>query len=89
MIFYVLQQRLTACVKLISRSTFHPLALKESPQGRIDEEIEAGKVWRVRYLATFWTARSYKNETFKSGDYIRVVKREGLILFIERIEPAE
>lgn len=89
MIFYTLQQWIAVWTELISWLKSEPLVLEESREGRVDAEIETGRVWRVRHLATFWSARSEKKAAFKDGDYVRVVKRKGLILFIEPIEPTQ
>lgn len=86
MIFYVLRQWLDTLGRLVAWPKSHPTFSEESVEGRIDAELETGKVWRVRYLATFWAARSYKPGSFKIGDYIKVVERKGLILFIEPLD---
>ena len=89
MIFHTLQQWIAYWSELFSWLKAESLTLEDSKEGRVDEEIEVGKVWRVWHLATFWAAHSEKRATFKSGDYVRVVKRKGLVLFIEPIEPTQ
>lgn len=89
MIFYSLRQWLASWTKLIFWLDSSPISLEENCEGRVDGEIEVGKVWRVWHLATFWAARADKKETFNRGDYIRVVRRKGLVLFIEHVEPNE
>jgi membrane protein implicated in regulation of membrane protease activity len=89
MIFCTLQQWLTVLVERVVWPKSQLAVPEESLEGRIDAEIETGKVWRVRHLATFWTARSYKQDRFKIGDYIKVVERKGHILFIEPLEQNE
>jgi len=96
MIFYTLQQWLKpwkqwlkSWTEMVLWAKSRPLVPTDDSEGRIDAEIEIGKVWRVRHLATFWTARSHKRGEFKIGDYIRVVGRKGLILFIEPLESNE
>ena len=62
---------------------------EEILEGRIDRVVETGKAWRVRCLATYWAARSHQTIHLTTGDYIRVVGRKGLILFIEPLEKQE
>lgn len=91
MIFYTLRQWLALWADLAMWlwTKPQPHALKESSEGRICAEIETGRVWRVRHLATFWAARTYGKSSFKIGDYVKVVERKGLILFIEPAESLE
>jgi membrane protein implicated in regulation of membrane protease activity len=89
MIFFILQQWLKSLTELVVWARSQPQTFEENLEGRIDAEIEPGKVWRVRHLATFWAARSYKQSSFKIGEYIRVVERKGLVLFIEPLEKNE
>ncbi|MEM6597481.1 MAG: hypothetical protein AAF810_12965 [Cyanobacteria bacterium P01_D01_bin.36] len=89
MIFYTVQQWLTAWSEIVLWAKSQAFMSIEESEGRIDAELESGKVWRVRHLATFWAARSHQKSDFKIGDYIRVVGRKGLTLFIEPIESNE
>lgn len=59
---------------------------EEILEGKVDKVIETGKIWRVRYLATYWAARSHQKIHLTAGDYIRVVGRKGLVLLIEPLE---
>jgi membrane protein implicated in regulation of membrane protease activity len=58
-------------------------------EGKIAEVVEQGKVWRVWHKATFWFARSRKGTDFKPGDWVKVVGREGTVLFVEPMEEDE
>jgi membrane protein implicated in regulation of membrane protease activity len=89
MIFYTFQQWLSYMTDWGVLNKSQPQVLKESCEGRIDAELEAGKVWRVRHLATFWAARSHQPNSFQIGDYIRVVERKGLVLFIEPLDKGD
>ncbi len=100
MIFYTLHQWLSVWAKLLGWPQSQPPAFKQIEQtleknseqtleGKVDDIIEPGKVWRIRHLATFWTARAGKGRDFAAGDYIKIVGRKGLILFIEPLEPDE
>lgn len=99
MIFYTLQQWLSAWVELFVWLKSQPSTAEQILEGKIDAVIEPGKVWRVRHLATFWMARAGKFPAgeprtgepcdFAAGDYIKIVGRKGLILFIEPFEPDE
>jgi membrane protein implicated in regulation of membrane protease activity len=60
-----------------------------SREGKITEVIEPGRKWQVRHQATFWLARSHSSTNFCPGDLVRIVKREGLTLFIEPLETEE
>lgn len=88
MIFYTLQQWLVLWADLALWLWTKPQDRlpKDNPEGRICAEIETGKEWRVRHLATFWAARTYGKNNFKIGDYVKVVGRKGLVLFIEPVE---
>ena len=86
MIFYIWKQWLNSWIQMTIWAKSHAFTPMEESEGRIDEEIEKGRVWRVRHLATFWAARSTEKREFKIGDYIRVVGRQGLVLFIEPLE---
>lgn len=55
-------------------------------EARIDKVVETGKVLRIRCLATYWTGRSRKEINLTVGDYIKVVGRTGLTLWIEPLE---
>ncbi|MGP1375226.1 MAG: NfeD family protein [Almyronema sp.] len=52
-------------------------------EGTIDEIVEPGKLWRVKYQATLWLARSHQLGNFRPGEWVKVVDRKGLVLFIE------
>jgi membrane protein implicated in regulation of membrane protease activity len=58
-------------------------------EGKIDEIVEQGKVWRVWHKATFWFARSHRRSNFQPGDWVKIVGREGTVLFIEPVEDKE
>ncbi len=104
MIFYTLRQWLSTWVELFVWLKSQPSAAEQILEGKIDAVIEPGKVWRVRHLATFWMARTGKPAAgepvagkppvgeprdFAAGDYIKIVGRKGLVLFIEPFEPGE
>lgn len=55
-------------------------------EGRIARVIEPNKIWQVWYKATYWSARSRTTANFRPGDLVRVVEREGLVLFIEPLD---
>lgn len=57
--------------------------------GEVDEVVKAGKVWRIRHQATFWTARSEQPVELHPGDWVKVVARHGLTLMIEPMERKE
>jgi len=96
MIFYTIRAWLQSLGQLFAwadTDTIHAKQILEGNaledeilEGRIDAILEGRKVWRVRYLATFWTARSGKEERFSPGDYIKIVGRKGLVLLIEPME---
>jgi membrane protein implicated in regulation of membrane protease activity len=52
-------------------------------EGKIAEVVEPGKIWRVYYKATYWSARAQKQENLRSGDWVKVIGRQGLVLLIE------
>ena len=54
--------------------------------GEVESVVKPGRVWRVKYEATSWNARSLKPLNLKVGDVVRVVKRQGLLLWIEPVE---
>ncbi len=58
-------------------------------EGKVDKVIEQGRVWRVSHRATFWFARSRQQVDFHPGDWVRVVDRQGIVLFIEPMEDEE
>jgi hypothetical protein len=58
-------------------------------EGRVDEIIKAGKIWRIWHQASLWTARSEQPLDLHPGDWVRVVARRGLTLMIEPIEREE
>lgn len=55
-------------------------------EGKIETVVEQGKTWRVRHNATTWSARSDSAADFRPGDWVRVIGRQGLTLFIEPLQ---
>lgn len=68
-----------------STETFHLSAeeLKESA-GKAETDIEPGKFGRIRHGGTSWKARSGSHLPIYAHDDIRVLKREGLTLWVVR-----
>lgn len=60
-----------------------PTVSKTEWEGKIEAVVEQGKIWRVWYDATTWTARSNGSTEFHPGDWVKVVGREDLTLLIE------
>lgn len=59
---------------------------KSSPiyeEGEVDEIVQQGKKWRVRFRASFWSARSVRPLTLFPGDTVQI-KKIGLPLEIDR-----
>lgn len=67
----------------------HKTQLSPNQEGKIDKIVEPGKVWRVSHKATFWFARSHRPANFHPGDWVKVVGREGIVLFIEPMDSEE
>lgn len=89
MIFYTLIRFWKLLISLVRYLVWIPpysATNAEICEGKIDEIIEEGKIWRVRYLATYWFARSGKEIDIDVGDYIKVVGRKGLVLWIEPLD---
>lgn len=89
MIFYTLinfWKKFTFLVVYLLWRQPQPEVCTEVLEGKIDAVIEVGKVWRVRHLATYWSARSHKKINLVVGECIRVVGRKGLVLLIEPME---
>lgn len=55
-------------------------------EGKIETVVEQGKIWRVWYKATTWSARSDSSVEFHPGDWVKVIGRQGLTLFIEPLK---
>ena len=55
-------------------------------EGKIEPVVEQGKTWRVWYHATTWSARSDRSVEFHPGDWVKVIGRQGLTLFIEPLK---
>lgn len=52
----------------------------------IEDVVEPGKQWRVRYEASFWKARSAQaNMHFLPKQIVRVVGRQNLTLIIQAL----
>jgi membrane protein implicated in regulation of membrane protease activity len=49
----------------------------------IEEVIEQGKSWRVRYQGTWWTARCIHQMSLFPGDTVYVVGRHSITLLIK------
>lgn len=50
----------------------------------VEDVIQQGRLWRVRYKASFWKARSiHPNTTFFPKDVVHVVGRQNLVLLIK------
>lgn len=60
--------------------------LARNPEGKVTQIVEPGKIWRVSHEATIWFAKSHTPVNFLPGDWVRVVERQGTILFIEPLE---
>lgn len=60
-----------------------------SSEGWIDRVVEPQKIWRVCHRSTFWFARSHRRIDFHPGDWVKVVDRIGIILYIEPLEEKE
>lgn len=63
--------------------------LESEREGVIDEVVKQGKVWRVKHHATLWFAQSSKAVSLHPGDWVKVVDRKGLLLFVEPLEKSE
>ena len=52
----------------------------------IEDVLEPGKEWRVRYKASCWKACSTKTHTqFKPNDVVQVIGRQNLTLVIQAL----
>lgn len=56
-------------------------------EGRVDKVVEPGKIWQIWHQATFWFARCRGKADFRPGDWVKVVDRQGIVLFIEPLSP--
>ena len=71
---------------IASFATQQPTVCKVEWEGKIEAVMEQGKIWRVWYNATTWSARSDISVEFHPGDWVKVIGRQGLTLFIEPLE---
>jgi membrane protein implicated in regulation of membrane protease activity len=55
-------------------------------EGKVDQVTKEGRIWRIQYQASLWTARSKQAIELQPGDWVRVVERQGLTLIIEPLE---
>lgn len=64
-------------------------------EGEIVDVIKPGQEWRIKFRASYWTARSKIPADFQQGDRVRVIGhkiiggRTSNTLLIERIEGVE
>lgn len=76
-----------AVLALFAKQNF--VTFPHEQEGKISDVIETGKVWRVSYGASYWFARSYKCINLSPGDRVRIIERQGIVLFIEPLEEEE
>ncbi|NJO74268.1 MAG: hypothetical protein HC833_11225 [Leptolyngbyaceae cyanobacterium RM1_406_9] len=49
----------------------------------VGEVVQQGKIWRVKYEGTWWTARSVQPLILNPGDVVYVVGRQRITLIIQ------
>jgi len=54
-------------------------------EGIVETVVYQGKEWRIRFEATSWPAKSKKLVTLNVGDFVRVIGRENITLYIEPV----
>lgn len=85
----VVSQLTSHCLKYLSPAPIYlPWLDHEQTEHEavIEDVLEPGKHWRVRYQASFWKACSIKTDTqFRPHDIVKVVGRRNLTLFIQAL----
>lgn len=52
-------------------------------EGVVVDVVHEHKEWRIQVYGVFWFARAATNLSFKPGDTVRVVGRQGIKLIID------
>lgn len=58
----------------------------EPIHGIVDHAIAQGRLWRVKFQGSYWSARLYYPDdqvTLESGDIVTVVAMEGITLLVK------
>ncbi|NEP15755.1 MAG: hypothetical protein F6J97_02505 [Leptolyngbya sp. SIO4C1] len=75
----------TPALSASSRSVPAYISERFDHRAVIEDVLEQGHEWRVRYQASFWRARSTQPDAeFLPEDKVYVVGRENLVLLIQR-----
>lgn len=67
-------------------------AQSEDLEGEVVDVVRPAQEWRIKFRATYWTARSQTPNNFQPGERVRVIgykthgDRTYNLLLIERIE---
>jgi membrane protein implicated in regulation of membrane protease activity len=62
-------------------------------EGEIVDVVRPAQEWRIKFRASYWTARSKTSDDFQPGERVRVIghktvgDRTSSTLLIERIKP--
>lgn len=54
-------------------------------EGIVDQIVQQGKIWRVKFQATYWNARATTAVILLPGDFVRIVDVDNITLLIEPI----
>lgn len=54
--------------------------------GEVTKVLKPGVKWRIKYMATFWSARSQVVLNLSPGDEVKVTGRRGGALLIEPVD---
>lgn len=57
----------------------------EPTKGIVDRIVDQGRLWRVKYMGTFWFARPYPSKeilTIHPGEVVDVLGRSGISLIV-------
>jgi len=55
----------------------------------VEEPVSKGKPGRVIFKGALWKAETFSGDMLEKGRYVRIVKKESIILFVEPINPEE
>ncbi len=55
----------------------------------VEETVSKGKPGRVIFKGTLWKAETFSDDILEKGKYVRIAKKESIILFVEPINPEE
>lgn len=55
----------------------------------VEETVSKEKPGRVIFKGTLWKAETFSEDILEKGKYVRIAKKESIILFVEPINPEE